>query len=69
MKVLQEAEAIHSFKKERDEDLDIQKGETIQIMKKFATGWALGKNQHGMIGSFPLNFVKIAEDENTMNKQ
>ncbi|RIA79537.1 hypothetical protein C1645_794147 [Glomus cerebriforme] len=52
--------AIHPFRAVRDDELNFEYGEPIIILEKddmFGDGWWKGKNIHGKIGLFPMNYT------------
>ena len=53
--------AIFDFLAEKDNDLNLKKGEIIQILKKTKNGWWIGicKNK---IGYFPSNYIEVISE-------
>lgn len=50
-----------NFNYEKADDashLKFKKGETIEVLKKDATGWWVGRNAAGVVGTFPANHVQ-----------
>ena len=55
---VQNAVALYDFDKERDEDLEFNRGDMIEILEKNDSGWWIGRIGD-RIGTFPFNFVNI----------
>lgn len=55
---IQNAVALYDFERERDEDLEFNKGDMIEILEKNESGWWIGRIGD-KIGTFPFNFVNI----------
>ena len=51
--------ATHTYDKADDAThLKFKKGEAIEIFKKDNTGWWVGRNAAGVVGTFPANHVQ-----------
>ena len=55
---VQNAVALYDFDKEREEDLEFNRGDMIEILEKNDSGWWIGRIGD-RIGTFPFNFVNI----------
>ena len=55
---VQNAVALYDFDKERNEDLEFNRGDMIEILEKNESGWWIGRIGD-RIGTFPFNFVNI----------
>lgn len=56
--VLSVAQVFNSYHAEDTSELTITEGETIEVLHKFDNGWWIGRNAHGLTGTFPSNFVQ-----------
>jgi hypothetical protein len=50
--------ANHDYKASRDDELNLRKGQIVDILEKSADGWWMGRSE-GKDGWFPSNFVEV----------
>ncbi|CAK6440947.1 unnamed protein product [Pipistrellus nathusii] len=50
-----------SYSPEQADELKLQAGEIVEVIKEIEDGWWLGK-KNGQLGAFPSNFVELLED-------
>lgn len=50
-----------SYSPEQADELQLQAGEIVEVIKEIEDGWWLGK-KNGQLGAFPSNFVELLED-------
>jgi len=53
--------AIYSYEAKDDGEMDMDEGEIITLIEKDDSGWWVGRNQKGQVGTFPSNFVETVE--------
>jgi len=54
--------ALYDYEANEPGEIDMEEGEIITLMEKDdESGWWVGKNQKGQVGSFPSNFVDPIE--------
>ncbi|KAI8147658.1 hypothetical protein BJV82DRAFT_664884 [Fennellomyces sp. T-0311] len=55
--------ATHDFVAENEDEIPLKKGEAVYVIEKdedFQDGWWRGRNAHGEIGLFPMNYISLA---------
>ncbi|EDO48318.1 predicted protein [Nematostella vectensis] len=61
--------AIHEFQTTRDDEIDLQKGDVVLVVKKYQDGWFRGVRCRGyQVGCFPGNFVAIDASPGECNR-
>lgn len=53
--------ANHDYKASRDDELNLRKGQIVDILEKSADGWWMGRSE-GKDGWFPSNFVEMKSE-------
>ncbi|ORY99848.1 hypothetical protein BCR43DRAFT_521070 [Syncephalastrum racemosum] len=52
--------AIHNFEAENEDEITFKEGEPIVVLEKdekYMDGWWQGRNVHGHVGLFPMNYI------------
>lgn len=55
--------ALYTYEKQDDDEISFYVGEIIVLLEKDESGWWVGRNPRGEVGSFPSNYVDVALDE------
>ena len=55
--------AQYDYEKAEDNELELQKGETITNIDMVDEDWWMGQNSKGETGLFPSNYVELVEDD------
>lgn len=55
---------LHPYDAEGEDELSLLRGEYVDILDRHADeGWWKGRNERGLVGVFPVNFVRELEEE------
>ncbi|GAA5803107.1 hypothetical protein HPULCUR_008582 [Helicostylum pulchrum] len=61
---LPKAIVLHPYDAEGEDELSLLRGEYVDIIDRHADeGWWKGRNERGLVGVFPVNFVRELEEE------
>ncbi|KAG2229320.1 hypothetical protein INT48_005889, partial [Thamnidium elegans] len=61
---LPKAIVLHPYDAEGEDELSLLRGEYVEILDRHADeGWWKGRNERGLVGVFPVNFVRELEEE------
>ena len=65
---IERVRAMHAFNAQSDDELSLEKGDVVTVMKKIDEGWWIGV-LNGRTGMFPANYVESTSQEKSAQRK